>query len=150
MSISPKVERWHSSMMNTTRLAAICSMSAFFFGYSSALTLLIFCMEVTMRRFFLVSSSRIFAISMSVFSVACTSSTESANERYSSNDCVPNSILSTRNTTLSASPDWAINWADLKLVMVFPLPVVCQTYPPFCSVLFQSHFATIELILLAA
>lgn len=118
-----------------------------FFGYSSALTLLIFVWKLQWDGS---SWCRLthFAISMSEFSVACTSSTESANERYSSNDCVPNSILSTRNTTLSASPDWAINWADLKLVMVFPLPVVCQTYPPFCSVLFQSHLQLLSLFCL--
>ena len=43
---------------------------------------------------------------------------------------VPNSILSVKKTTLSASLEFAINCADLKLVIVFPDPVVCQIYPP--------------------
>ncbi len=42
----------------------------------------------------------------------------SANARYSESDCVPNSTRSMRKTTLSASWESAMSWADLKLVMV--------------------------------
>src|SRR5699024_4171186 len=40
------------------------------------------------------------------------------------------SLRSTRNTTLSNPPRVDKNKAVLKLVIVFPDPVVCQTKPP--------------------
>lgn len=51
----------------------------------------------------------------------------SAKPLYSMSDCVPSSIRSIRKITLSASLELAISWADLKLVIVLPDPVVCHT-----------------------
>ena len=87
--------------------------------------MLIFWIEVTMRRF-LGSALASFDFSTCVFSVPCTSSASSANARYSESDCVPSSMRSMRKTTLSASCESAMSWADLKLVMVLPEPVVCH------------------------
>ena len=126
--MSPKVERWHSSTMNTILLERMRSRSASVVPPSSCM-LLIFWMDVTMR----VSAGSpllSFARSTSVFSVACTLCESSAKLRYSSRDCVPSSMRSTRNTTLSASFELAMSCALLKLVMVFPEPVVCHTCPP--------------------
>ena len=124
--ISPKVERWHSSTIKTNRFALISAMSLGFSLFcASSLILLIFWMEVTMS----VSDGEVlFSLSTrtSVFSVACTSSFSSAKLRYSFRLWVPNSILSIRKITLSASLEDAISWADLKEVMVLPEPVVCQ------------------------
>ena len=124
-SISPKVERWASSTIKTSRLPLIISMSLALSPPSSSRILLIFWIEVTIR---VSAVALLFSLVKRtyVFSVACTVSFSSANARYSLSDCVPNSIRSVRKITLSASLEFAINWADLKLVIVLPEPVVCQ------------------------
>ena len=128
-SMSPKVERWHSSMMNTMRLPLICSRSESVIPPSSERMRLIFWMEVTISMSLtelLLSRLR----SSAVFSVPCTASSAAANARYSARLWVPSSMRSIRKTTLSAFLELAMSCALLKLVMVFPEPVVCQIYPP--------------------
>ena len=148
-SISPNVDRCASSTIKTIRFLPMISMSFAFRPPSSSRILLIFWMEVTIRvsldssLFNLVSSTY-------VFSVACTDSFASANARYSFKDCVPSSIRSVRNTTLSASSEFEINCADLNDVMVFPDPVVCQMYPPRCFPLSHFVFETTSEIAFAA
>ena len=125
-NISPNVERWHSSIINTSRLDFINSRSLDrILLAASSLILLIFWIDDTIKVSF---GSMLFnlLIKVIVSSVSCTSSTLSANARYSLSDCVPSSILSIRNITLSASFELAISCADLKDVMVLPEPVVCQ------------------------
>ena len=89
-------------------------------------------------------------IKMSVFAVPCTLSDSPAKPRYSSSDCTLNSMRSSKNTTLSASPDEAINCADLNEVIVLPDPVVCQMYPPRCWWSSQLVRCTTSLMRLAA
>ena len=150
-SISPNVERWHSSMIITIRLRWIIFKSASILATSSLAILLNFWIDVTIK---VLSESGLFNfdIKTSVFSVAWTDSVPVANERYSLSDCIPNSFLSTRKTTLSASWLAATSWAALKLVMVLPLPVVCHTWPPSCFLSSQWLFfsATILAIPTAA
>ena len=126
VSISPKVERWHSSRIKTTLLERMVSRSfALILPSASSRILLIFWIEDTIRVSFgsmLVN----FPINAIVSSVSCTSSGWSAKARYSFRDWVPNSIRSIKNTTLSAVLACAISCADLKDVIVFPEPVVCQ------------------------
>ncbi len=127
--MSPKVERWHSSTMKTMRLLRMRSRSRSVSPSSCSWILLIFWMDVTMS----VSAGSLLMslfLRTSVSSVACTLVESSAKLRYSSSDCVPSSILSTRKTTLSASCESEMSWALLKLVMVLPEPVVCHTKPP--------------------
>ena len=147
-SMSPKVERWASSTMKTIRLWLISSMSAALRSFS-ALARLIFCIDVTMRE---ARGSELlsFVMRSSVLVVSWTSSDSSANPLYSMRDWVPSSIRSMRKMTLSASCDVAMSWADLKLVMVFPDPVVCQMYPPRWSFWSQSMRATLSEMRLAA
>ena len=149
MSISPKVERCASSTIKTILLEFMRSMSCALNPSSSALMLLIFWIDVTISVF-AGSALLSFVTRIAVFSVACTSSFSSAKPLYSRKDCVPNSILSIRKITLSASLELAISCADLKLVIVFPEPVVCHTYPPSKLLLFQSVFETLSDIALAA
>ena len=120
------MERWHSSTINTMRLACINLISAEVIPPSaSSLILLIFWIEVTISVSVTLLLFNLLT-STPVFSVDCTLSASSAKPRYCLKLCVPSSILSIKNTTLSASLDAAISWADLKLVIVLPLPVVCQ------------------------
>ena len=125
INISPKVDLWHSSMINTILFEVILSKSDCFNPSFSFPILLIFCIEVTIKVL-AGSSLFIFETNTCVSSVSWISSALSAKARYSFRDWVPNSILSIKKITLSASFDDAINWADLKLVNVFPDPVVCQ------------------------
>ena len=150
ISISPEDERWHSSTIKTMRLLCISSKSFVrIFNLASSLILLIFWIEVTISVFF---GSVLFSLEISIIvsSVPWTSSLLSENAWYSVKDWSPSSTRSIRNTTLSASLEFAISWADLKEVMVFPEPVVCQIYPPNWFFSDQSCFATWSEILLAA
>ena len=152
VNMSPKVDRWHSSMIMTSLLDLIFLRSASFNPSISSEILLSFWMDVTIS---VLSWSSLFSfdIRISVFSVACMLSVSVANDLYSLSDWIPSSFLSTRNITLSASWELAINWADLKLVIVFPLPVVCHTWPPRCVSgvsSFQFLFVTRSAIPIAA
>ena len=126
----PKVFLWHSSMIKTILLDLILSNTFGSLMFSSEM-LLIFWIEVTMRT---LSLSSLFSLlmSISVFSVSWTSCGLSANPLYSLKVCVQSSILSNKNTTLSASFDAAMSCAVLNEVIVFHEPVVCQINPPFC------------------
>ncbi|MNJ49426.1 hypothetical protein D3C77_446560 [compost metagenome] len=70
-SMSPKVERWHSSTMNTMRLPRTVSRSCAFRPSASSVIRLIFWMDVTIR---VSAGAVLFSVltSTPVFSVACT------------------------------------------------------------------------------
>ena len=99
-NMSPKTSRWASSTIKRMCLELIFSIS-FLRDFKSSPILHIFWCEVTMRASFLLSLFSLLTRT-SVFSVACTSMRSPAKFRYDCRDWVPSSILSIRNTTLSA------------------------------------------------